>query len=99
MAHPSKWQYLPTEAINSASLAIDKMPVLEIVDLVLAEDRKSRSRQGDQPEDPGALRHRPRKGGQDGRIWTDMGDTSPTRWVGCGSDTAQVCGIGQTIDG
>jgi N-acetylmuramic acid 6-phosphate etherase len=40
MPHPSKWQYLPTEAINSASLAIDKMPVLEIVDLVLAEDRK-----------------------------------------------------------
>ena len=40
MPHSSKWQYLPTEAINSASLAIDKMPVLEIVDLVLAEDRK-----------------------------------------------------------
>ncbi|HUR22037.1 MAG TPA: N-acetylmuramic acid 6-phosphate etherase [Vicinamibacterales bacterium] len=40
MSHPSKWQYLPTEAINSASLGIDKMPVLEIVDLVLAEDRK-----------------------------------------------------------
>ena len=40
MPHPSKWQYLPTEAINSASLAIDKMPVLDIVDLVLAEDRK-----------------------------------------------------------
>ena len=40
MAHSSKWQYLPTEAINSASLAIDKMPVLDIVDLVLAEDRK-----------------------------------------------------------
>ena len=40
MAHPSKWQYLPTEAINNASLAIDKMPVLDIVDLVLTEDRK-----------------------------------------------------------
>jgi N-acetylmuramic acid 6-phosphate etherase len=40
MPHPSKWQYLPTEAINTASLAIDKMPVLDIVDLVLAEDRK-----------------------------------------------------------
>lgn len=40
MAHSSKWQYLPTEAINSASLAIDKMPVLDIVDLVLTEDRK-----------------------------------------------------------
>ena len=40
MAHSSKWQYLPTEALNSASLAIDKMPVLDIVDLVLAEDRK-----------------------------------------------------------
>jgi len=36
----SKWQYLPTEAINPASLAIDKMPILDIVDLVLAEDKK-----------------------------------------------------------
>jgi N-acetylmuramic acid 6-phosphate etherase len=40
MPYQSKWQYLPTEAINSASLAIDKMSVLDIVDLVLAEDKK-----------------------------------------------------------
>src|SRR3990172_9956672 len=40
MPYQSKWQYLPTEAINTASLAIDKMPVLDIVDLVLAEDKK-----------------------------------------------------------
>ncbi len=40
MAYQSKWQYLPTEAINSASMALDRMPVLEIVDLVLAEDKK-----------------------------------------------------------
>ena len=40
MPYQSKWQYLPTEAINSASMALDRMPVLEIVDLVLAEDKK-----------------------------------------------------------
>ena len=40
MPHHSKWQYLPTEAINTASLAIDTMPILEIVDLMLAEDKK-----------------------------------------------------------
>ncbi len=40
MPYQSKWQYLPTEAINSASTGIDKMPVLEIIDLVLAEDKK-----------------------------------------------------------
>ncbi len=40
MAYQSKWQYLPTEAINSASMALDRMPVLDIVDLVLAEDKK-----------------------------------------------------------
>ncbi len=40
MVYQSKWQYLPTEAINSASMALDRMPVLEIVDLVLAEDKK-----------------------------------------------------------
>ncbi|MSO49548.1 MAG: N-acetylmuramic acid 6-phosphate etherase [Acidobacteria bacterium] len=40
MAYQSKWQYLPTEGINSASMALDRMPVLEIVDLVLAEDKK-----------------------------------------------------------
>ncbi len=40
MPYHSKWQYLPTEAINTASLAIDTMPILEIVDLMLAEDKK-----------------------------------------------------------
>ena len=36
----SKWQALPTEAINPASLAIDKLAAGGIVDLMLAEDRK-----------------------------------------------------------
>jgi N-acetylmuramic acid 6-phosphate etherase len=40
MPTPSKWESLPTEAINPASLAVDKSPVLDIVDMVLAEDRK-----------------------------------------------------------
>ena len=36
----SKWQALPTEAINPISLAVDKAPVTEIVDMVINEDRK-----------------------------------------------------------
>ncbi len=36
----SKWQGLPTEAINPVSLGIDKLPASGIVDLMLAEDRK-----------------------------------------------------------
>ena len=36
----SKWQALPTEAINPATLAIDKLPAAGIVDLMIAEDRK-----------------------------------------------------------
>jgi N-acetylmuramic acid 6-phosphate etherase len=36
----SKWESLPTEAINPASLGIDKTPVAEIVDMILSEDRK-----------------------------------------------------------
>ncbi len=36
----SKWQSLPTEAINPASLGIDKLSPAEIVDLMLSEDRK-----------------------------------------------------------
>jgi N-acetylmuramic acid 6-phosphate (MurNAc-6-P) etherase len=40
MATQSKWQSLPTEQINLASLAIDKMPPREIVDLMVNEDRK-----------------------------------------------------------
>jgi len=39
MPYHSKWQDLPTEAINPATLAIDKMPVTEIVDLINTEDR------------------------------------------------------------
>ena len=37
---PSKWQSLPTEKINPATLAIDKTPVGDIIDIVVNEDRK-----------------------------------------------------------
>jgi N-acetylmuramic acid 6-phosphate etherase len=37
---PSKWQSLPTEQINTASLAIDKAPVRDIIDIAINEDRK-----------------------------------------------------------
>ena len=37
----SKWQFNPTEAINPATLAIDKQSAAGIVDLMLAEDRKA----------------------------------------------------------
>jgi N-acetylmuramic acid 6-phosphate etherase len=40
MPAQSKWQQLPTEAINPASLAIDKLPSAEIIDVMLSEDRK-----------------------------------------------------------
>lgn len=40
MPYQSKWQFLPTEAINPAALGIDKMSVLDIVDLMTTEDRK-----------------------------------------------------------
>jgi N-acetylmuramic acid 6-phosphate etherase len=36
----SKWQSLPTEAINPHSLAIDKLDAAGIVDIMLAEDRR-----------------------------------------------------------
>ncbi len=36
----SKWESLPTEAINPATLAIDKLPVADIVEGMLNEDRK-----------------------------------------------------------
>jgi N-acetylmuramic acid 6-phosphate etherase len=36
----SKWQALPTEAINPESLAVDKAAVLDIIDLIVNEDRK-----------------------------------------------------------
>ncbi|HVQ41266.1 MAG TPA: N-acetylmuramic acid 6-phosphate etherase [Vicinamibacterales bacterium] len=40
MTYYSKWQDLPTEAINPDTLAIDKMAVRDIVDLVTNEDRR-----------------------------------------------------------
>src|SRR5687768_2412595 len=40
MPQRSKWQSLPTEAINPLSLGIDKTPTAEIVDLMVGEDRK-----------------------------------------------------------
>jgi len=40
MPSPSKWQSLPTEAINPVSLAVDKAAALDIVDMVVNEDRK-----------------------------------------------------------
>jgi N-acetylmuramic acid 6-phosphate etherase len=40
MAVRSKWQSLPTEAINSATLGIDKLSAAEIVESMLNEDRK-----------------------------------------------------------
>src|SRR5580692_10406250 len=40
MPYHSKWQSLPTEAINAATLGIDTMPVLDIVDLMTQEDKK-----------------------------------------------------------
>ena len=36
----SKWEDLPTEQINPASLAADTAPVGDVVDIMLAEDRK-----------------------------------------------------------
>ena len=40
MPIPSKWEALPTEAINPASLHLDKASAAEIVDLMIAEDKK-----------------------------------------------------------
>ena len=36
----SKWQSLPTEAINAVSLGIDKLDADDLVDLMINEDRK-----------------------------------------------------------
>src|SRR3954469_6623060 len=36
----SKWQSLPTEAINPATLAIDKLSSTDIVEMMMNEDRK-----------------------------------------------------------
>ncbi len=41
MSVQSKWQQLPTEAINPASLGIDKMTPSAIIDLMVDEDRKT----------------------------------------------------------
>jgi N-acetylmuramic acid 6-phosphate etherase len=41
MAVHSKWQLLPTEAINPASLGIDKLSPAAIIDLMVDEDRKT----------------------------------------------------------
>ena len=40
MAPHSKWEQLPTEAINQASLNLDKATVPDIIDLMLNEDRR-----------------------------------------------------------
>src|SRR5918999_247615 len=40
MAVRSKWQSLPTEAINPSTLAIDKLPADEVIELMINEDRK-----------------------------------------------------------
>ena len=40
MSYHSKWEYLPTEAINPDTLAIDRMPTLDVIDQMVAEDRK-----------------------------------------------------------
>jgi N-acetylmuramic acid 6-phosphate etherase len=40
MTYHSKWQDLPTEAINPATLAIDKMAVEDIIDIISGEDRR-----------------------------------------------------------
>jgi N-acetylmuramic acid 6-phosphate etherase len=40
MTSHSKWESLPTEAINPASLGIDKSATADIVEMILSEDRK-----------------------------------------------------------
>jgi N-acetylmuramic acid 6-phosphate etherase len=40
MGQASKWESLPTEAINPNSLGLDTAPIGEIIDLMIAEDRK-----------------------------------------------------------
>lgn len=40
MPTQSKWQSLPTEGINPLTLAIDKTPVRDIIEIVINEDRK-----------------------------------------------------------
>ena len=40
MQFRSKWQSLPTEAINAATLGLDKLSAADIVELMMNEDRK-----------------------------------------------------------
>ncbi len=40
MPFRSKWQSLPTEAINPSTLGLDKLPAADIVELMMNEDRK-----------------------------------------------------------
>src|SRR5512146_2436139 len=40
MAVQSKWQQLPTEAINPSTLAIDKLSAPDIIEAMISEDRK-----------------------------------------------------------
>ncbi len=40
MPTQSKWQYLPTEAINPNTLGLDQTPIADIIDLIVNEDRK-----------------------------------------------------------
>lgn len=40
MATPSKWKDLPTEAINPQTQDLDRASTVDIIDLMLAEDRK-----------------------------------------------------------
>jgi N-acetylmuramic acid 6-phosphate etherase len=40
MPTQSKWQSLPTEAINPVSLAVDKAPVRDIIEMIVNEDKK-----------------------------------------------------------
>jgi len=40
MTSHSKWESLPTEAINAVSLGIDKAATADIVEMILSEDRK-----------------------------------------------------------
>ena len=40
MSTPSRWQSLPTEAINPSTLGIDKLSADEVVEVMMNEDRK-----------------------------------------------------------
>ena len=40
MPTQSKWQSLPTEAINPVSLAVDKAPARDIIEMIVNEDKK-----------------------------------------------------------